>query len=112
MKHLNHWVLPFGLLAGLPPNIGGEESKKIFPLTDFYDTPEPFDATGHPGHIIRSMKFDGYNLPEGVEATRILYGTKTSQGDLVTCSGVVLVPPVRHQRVVGPSLPGPTAHQE
>ena len=67
--------------------------KEIFPITDFYDTPESFAAKGQPGDVIRSKKFDGYNLPEGVEATRILYGTKTSQGDLVTCSGVVLVPP-------------------
>jgi acetyl esterase/lipase len=67
-------------------------SKELLPLTDFYDTPESFATTGQPGDLIRSMKFDGYNLPEGVEATRILYGTTTSQGDLVTCSGVVLVP--------------------
>ena len=65
---------------------------ELFPLNDFYETPESFATTGKPGDLIRSMKFDGYNLPEGIEATRILYGTTTSQGDLVTGSGVVLVP--------------------
>ena len=93
MKPSNYPFFTLGLLAGLPPNFDPTKARELFPLTDFYDTPESFDRTGKPGDLIRSMKFDGYNLPKGVEATRILYGTTTSQGDLVTCSGVVLVPP-------------------
>jgi pimeloyl-ACP methyl ester carboxylesterase len=89
----NLGMLTFGLLAGLPPNLRVEKAREIFPLTDFYDTPDSFVTTGKPGDLIRSMKFEGYNLPKGVEATRILYGTMSSQGDTVTCSGVVLVPP-------------------
>jgi hypothetical protein len=70
-------------------------SKKLFALTDFYDTPESFATTGKPGDLIRSMKFEGYNLPKGVDATRILYGTTNSKGGLVTSSGVVLAPPYK-----------------
>jgi len=88
----NYLVSALGLLAGLPPSAGGAKPKELFPLTDFYDTPESFATTGQPGDLIRSMKFEGYRLPKGVGATRILYGTETSQGNLVACSGVVLVP--------------------
>jgi len=80
------------LLGGVPSDAGVANSKGLLPLTDFYNTPESFAATGKPGDLIRSMNFDGYNLPQGIKATRILYGTTTSQGDLVTCSGVVLLP--------------------
>ena len=72
MKHLNYRTLAFGLLAGLPPNVGGAKSKESFPLTDFYDTPESFSATGKPGDLIRSMEFDGYVNPQGAKSTRSL----------------------------------------
>jgi acetyl esterase/lipase len=81
------------LLVGLLSSVGTAESRELFPLTDFYDTPESFAVTGKPGDLIRSMKFDGYQLPQGAKATRILYGSKDSQGDLTVSSGVVLVPP-------------------
>lgn len=71
---------------GFPMNL------KKFPLTDFYNTPGTFAENGKPGDLIRSEKFDGYAVPPGVKATRILYGTKTSGGDLAVSSGVVLVP--------------------
>lgn len=68
-------------------------SKELFfPLTDFYETPVSFEATGKPGDLIRSMQFDGYKLPKGTKALRILYGTNNSQSHLITSSGVVLVP--------------------
>lgn len=92
MKSLNSGPFITSLISVLPPNAETAKSKELFPLIDFYDTPESFPATDNPGDLIRSMKFDGYKLPEGVEATRILYGTTTSQGDLVTGSGVVLAP--------------------
>ncbi len=93
MNHLNYRILAFGLLAGLPPNVGGGKPKELFPLTDFYDTPESFASTGKPGDLIRSMEFDGYVIPQGAKATRILYGSTNSQGGLAVSSGVVLVPP-------------------
>ena len=81
------------LLPGLLAITGSANSREMLPITDFYDTPDAFADTGQPGDLIRSMEFDGYRLPEGVIATRILYGTTTSEGDLVASSGVVLVPP-------------------
>jgi hypothetical protein len=66
---------------------------KKFPLTEFYNTPSTFSKNGKPGDLIRWENFDGYAVPPGVKATRILYGTKTSGGALAVSSGVVLVPP-------------------
>ena len=65
----NFGILTFSLLAGLPPNFDVTKTRELFPLTDFYDTPESFSTTGKPGDLIRSMKFDGYNLPKGQEMT-------------------------------------------
>ena len=92
MKCLNIWFLAMVLLACPLLCAGTASPGELFPLTDFYDTPESFVATGKPGDLIRSMEFDGYELPQGVTAMRILYGSKNSQGDLVASSGVVLVP--------------------
>ncbi|MFC1862480.1 alpha/beta fold hydrolase [Thermodesulfobacteriota bacterium] len=66
--------------------------KELFSLSDFYETPVSFVTTGKPGDLIRSMEFDGYKLPQGIKAIRILYGTTNSRSDLVTSSGVVLFP--------------------
>ena len=92
MKTTYRSSLVIFLLVGLLSFFGTAESRELFPLTDFYDTPESFAATGKPGDLIRSMEFDGYVLPQGAKATRILYGSTNSQGGLVTSSGVVLVP--------------------
>jgi Secretory lipase len=62
-----------------------------FPLTKFYDTPTPLPP-GKPGELIRSVPFDSYVLPSGVEAVRILYYSRTHAGELVASSGVVLYP--------------------
>lgn len=62
-----------------------------FPLTKFYDTPSPL-SSGQPGALIRSAPFDGYILPSGVEAVRILYYSRSHSGELVASSGVVLYP--------------------
>jgi acetyl esterase/lipase len=75
MKTMYFKALAICLLAGILSYVGVVHSKELFPLTDFYDTPESFASTGKPGDLIRSMEFDGY-----------------SQGGLVVSSGVVLVP--------------------
>jgi len=62
-----------------------------FPLTKFYDTPVPLPP-GKPGDLIRSAPFDGYVLSSGVEAVRILYYSRSYNGELVASSGVVLYP--------------------
>jgi hypothetical protein len=71
---------------------GISHAREMLPITDFYTTPESFASTAQPGDLIRSTIFEGYRLPEGVIATRILYGTSSSSGDLVAGSGVILVP--------------------
>jgi acetyl esterase/lipase len=62
-----------------------------FPLTKFYDTPDPLPR-GEPGELIRSMEFDAYDLPLRVSAVRIVYHSRSANGDDVASSGVVLFP--------------------
>lgn len=65
---------------------------KQYPLTDFYHTPDSFLQGGKPGDLIRLEKFDGYKVPPGVKGYRVLYGTKTSKGELAVSSGAILIP--------------------
>jgi hypothetical protein len=58
------------------------------PAKKFYDTPVPLPA-GKPGDLIRSAPLP-YSL--GVQAVRILYYSRSGNGDLVAASGVVLFP--------------------
>jgi Secretory lipase len=67
------------------------EVLRQFPLTKFYDTPIPLPA-GKPGELIRSAPFEQYVLSSGVQAVRILYYSRSANGDLVATSGVVLFP--------------------
>ena len=66
-------------------------TRRTFPLTKFYDTPNPFPAKP-PGDLIRSEEFEEYQLPEGVQAVRILYHSRSANGQDVAASGVVLYP--------------------
>lgn len=61
-----------------------------FPLTEFYDAPKPLPA-GKPGDLIRSERFDDYDLPF-VAVTRILYHSRSATGADVPVTGVVLTP--------------------
>jgi hypothetical protein len=61
------------------------------PLTKFYETPNPLPV-GKPGELIRFEPFDGYDLPYQISAFRILYHSRSANGDDVAVSGVVLVP--------------------
>ncbi len=61
------------------------------PLTTFYDTPHPLPP-GNPGDLIRSESIDQYNLPYELSALRILYHSRTANGEDVAVSGVVLIP--------------------
>jgi Secretory lipase len=61
------------------------------PLTKFYDTPNPLPA-GKPGELIRSEPFEDYDLPYAISAVRILYHSRSPNGEDVAVSGVVLVP--------------------
>jgi hypothetical protein len=62
-----------------------------FPLTKFYDTPDPLPP-GSPGEVIRSLPFDEYDVPMEVSAVRILYHSRSAHGADVAASGVVLFP--------------------
>jgi hypothetical protein len=62
-----------------------------FRPTKFYDTPDPLPA-GKPGDLIRSAAFDGYDLPLGIVAVRILYHSRSANGADATASAVVLLP--------------------
>jgi hypothetical protein len=64
---------------------------RTLPLTKFYDAPSPLPA-GKPGELIRSERFDEYDLPFEISAVRILYHSRSASGEDVAVSGVVLVP--------------------
>jgi len=61
------------------------------PLTSFYDPPHPLPP-GKPGELIRSEAIDQYTLPYELSALRILYHSRTANGEDVAVSAVVLIP--------------------
>src|SRR5216683_2855839 len=92
----------FLTLAGLPRNpefaqaqtatpAKGFRPPTTLPLTSFYDTPHPLPP-GKPGELVRSEPIDQYNLPYELSAVRILYHSRTTKGEDVAVSAVVLIP--------------------
>src|SRR6266851_3287996 len=92
----------FLILAGRPGNPGfaqaqtttpakGIRPPATLPLTSSYDAPHPLPP-GKPGELIRSEPIDQYNLPYELSALRILYHSRTTNGEDVAVSAVVLVP--------------------
>ena len=88
------------LLAGFPvfaqsqaptPSTKISRAQRTLPLTKFYDTPVPLPA-GRPGELIRSEPFYEYLLSYEISAFRILYHSRSSKGEDVAVSGVVLLP--------------------
>lgn len=91
-------VISAGLFAN--PTIGraqttaagkGFRPSNSLPLTSFYDTPHPLPA-GKPGELIRSESIEQYNLPYELSALRILYHSRTANGEDVAVSAVVVIP--------------------
>lgn len=83
-----------GLRTALAQDAGPLRRSQIihsFPLTKFYDTPDPLPP-GKPGELIRSMEFDLYDLPVDVLAVRILYHSRSANSEDIAASGVVLYP--------------------
>jgi hypothetical protein len=76
---------------GLKAEDQARRLRRSFPITRFYDTPNPLPP-GKPGDLIRSEEFDEYDLPLGVLAARILYRSRSAIGEDVAVSGVVLYP--------------------
>jgi len=66
-------------------------SPRTLPLTKFYETPSPLPV-GKPGELIRSEPFNDYLLPYEISAFRILYHSRSPNGEDVAASGVVLLP--------------------
>jgi pimeloyl-ACP methyl ester carboxylesterase len=66
------------------------EQEDALPRTDFYDTPSLQGS--RPGDLLRKAPFDGYALPKGATAVRILYHSLSADGTDVATSGVVLIP--------------------
>jgi len=90
------------ILAGLPGNPELAQAQTAtrakefrppatLPLTSFYDTPHPLPP-GKPGELIRSEPIDQYNLPYELSVLRVLYHSRTANGEDVAVSAVVLVP--------------------
>ena len=90
------------ILAGLPGNpefaqaqtatsAKGFRPPATLPLTSFYDAPHPLPP-GKPGELIRTEPIDQYNLPYELSAVRILYHSRTANGEDVPVSAVLLIP--------------------
>ncbi|MGZ4897457.1 MAG: hypothetical protein ACXV9O_13505 [Candidatus Angelobacter sp.] len=95
-------IAVFLILAVLPGNAAFAQTQtatpakrlrppSTLPLTSFYDTPHPLPP-GKAGELIRSEPIDQYNLPYELSALRILYHSRTANGEDVAVSAVVLVP--------------------
>ncbi|NLS01088.1 alpha/beta hydrolase [Rhizobium sp. P38BS-XIX] len=67
------------------------EQQDALPLTSLYEAPETLKNT-KAGDLLRKEAFDGYTLPPGASATRILYHSTDGHGADVATSAVVLVP--------------------
>src|ERR1700733_4867673 len=77
-------------LPRTPIEAGKRERDDALPSTDFYETPSL--STSKPGDLLRKSSFEGYSVPSGAQAVRILYHSVSSSGTAVATSGVVLIP--------------------
>lgn len=67
------------------------EQANSLPAPAFYSAPRALSRT-RPGDLLGKQPFDGYQLPPGATATRILYHSLDADGRDVATSGFVLVP--------------------
>ena len=67
------------------------EAGDALPVTPFYDAPEGLESS-RPGDLLRKEAFDGYALPAGAHAVRILYHSRSADDHDAVTSAVVLVP--------------------
>jgi hypothetical protein len=91
VRRLETFFLVVVLLAAISVASDRRSSSRAFPLTKFYDTPDPLPA-GKPGDLIRSAGFNAYDLPLGISAVRFVYHSRSAGGDDMAASGVVLFP--------------------
>lgn len=79
------------IFAQVAPSAKRFRPAATLPLTSFYDVPHPLPL-GKPGDLIRSEPIDQYTLPYELSALRILYHSRTANGEDVAVTGVVLIP--------------------
>ncbi len=82
--------------AGLPSTLAQAialERADALPRSAFYDPPSLAGTV--PGDLLRELEFDGYAIPAGARAIRILYHSLNAEGRDVATSAVVLIPPGR-----------------
>jgi hypothetical protein len=87
------WAVFLGLVAAASAQTSHPDpraERNALPLTKFYDVVQL--SSGKPGQLIRSEEFDDYDLQADMNATRILYYSRSPQGKDIAVSGVVLVP--------------------
>ncbi|QUD86398.1 lipase family protein [Phenylobacterium montanum] len=79
---------------GLPKSLAEAvkmEAADALPRTALYDAPKSL-AASKPGALLKHEAFDGYDLPKGARAVRILYHSQNDRGRDVATSAVVLIP--------------------
>jgi pimeloyl-ACP methyl ester carboxylesterase len=74
-----------------PTPLKPSHAPRTLPLTKFYDTPNLLPV-GKPGQLIRSEPFYEYLLSYEISVFRILYHSRSPNGEDVAVSGVVLLP--------------------
>jgi hypothetical protein len=77
--------------AQAKPSMTRSEFSRPLPLTKFYDSPNRLPP-GKPGDLVRSVRFDEYDLPAEVNALRFVYHSQNALGADVAVSGVILFP--------------------
>ena len=81
----DEWPLPHSLNEAVRM-----ERADALPITHFYDAPKL--SASRPGDLLRQESFDGYTLPKGARAVRILYHSLNAAGRDVATSAVILMP--------------------
>jgi hypothetical protein len=96
MAQMGLLAMFLGLISGSmpaappPAHLDRRAARNSLPPTKLYDSvPVP---PGKPGQLIRSEQFDDYDLQADMNATRILYHSRSAQGKDTAVTGVVLVP--------------------
>jgi pimeloyl-ACP methyl ester carboxylesterase len=68
------------------------ESAVALKITPLYSTPI-VPGKSKPGDLLAQEAYNGYSLPPGVKAVRIIYNSQDAEGHDVATSAVVLTPP-------------------
>lgn len=86
-------AIPLALLAQTSIGTHSQRNRRPshLPLTKFYDISN-VPRSARPGTLIRSQQTYDYALSADVVTDRILYYSRTANGDPVAVSGVVIVP--------------------